>query len=124
MAFYSFLFFPNRNTDRARRNRFGVHGQLLHVAIYSFLFLLKERQTGLGLGGMGGQLLHGPFYSFLILIEERQTWLGERGMGGQLLHGAFWPFLPLLKERQTSLGKREGWVANSCMAPSSPFYSF
>lgn len=114
MAFYSFLLLPNRNTDRARRKRFGVHGQVLHGAIYSFLFLLKETQTGLGLGGMGGQLLHGPFYSFLILRKtdmarrERDGWptptwgllaistpskrktdkvRKERGKGGQLLHG-------------------------------------
>ena len=53
---------------------------------------------------MGGHFLHGALYSFLFLLKERQTWLVERGMDGQLLSGALYSFLLLLKERHTGLG--------------------
>ena len=111
-------------------------GHRLHCALYSLLFLLKERQTGLVERGMCGQLLSGALYSFLLLLTERHTGLGERqglvansymwpstpfysfqierptgmgemdGVNGQLLHGAIYSFLLLLKERQTGLGLR------------------
>ena len=138
------LFVPSdRKTDRARREKgrwaansymwplmcpflkerqtglgktYGVDCQLIHVAIHSFLSLLKESQTGLEEreGWVGDQLLHVP--PFVPLLEERQTGLGDAyGLDGQLLHVALYSFLILLSERQTGLGEREGEVGGQLL---------
>ena len=73
------LFLSNpskRKTDNARfeRDVWPTHtwGLLL-------LSTLPQRnQTGLGKRGMGGHFLHGTIYSFLFLLKDRQTRLGER----------------------------------------------
>lgn len=103
----------------------GCH--FLHGALYFFLFLLKERQTGLVERGMGGQLLNGALYSFLLLLK-RKTYRARRERDGLVAKSYMWrstPFYSFQIETQTGLGETDlGCMANSCMLPSTPFYSF
>ena len=103
----------------------GCH--FLHGALYFFLLLLKEPQTGLVERGMGGQFLNGALYSFLLLLK-RKTYRARRERDGLVANSYMWRstlFYSFQIETQTGLGETDlGCMTKSCMVPSTPFYSF